>query len=65
MKVIRNHTLTLNFVKKKIVDILKTYWSTKPSKFLFLFIFKFKKSLHVLEDGASDVRVGDIEQVIV
>ena len=24
-----------------------------------------KKSLHVLDDGASDVQVGDIEQVIV
>ena len=24
-----------------------------------------KKSLHILEDGASDVQIGDIEQVIV
>ena len=26
---------------------------------------KSKKSLHILEDGANDVQVSDIEQVIV
>ena len=28
-------------------------------------IFFSKESLHILEDGASGVQVGDIEQVIV
>ena len=65
MKVIRNYTLSLNFVKKKkIIDILKTYGSTKPSK-LWWPKKKSKKSLHILEDDTSGVQVGDIEQAIV
>ena len=38
------------------------YWSTKPSNLWNVF---FKKSLHILEDGASGVQVGNIEQVSV
>ena len=52
-----NYTLTIDFVKKKIIDIDKTYWVTKPSS--------FKKSLHIWEDGASGVQVSDVEQAIV
>ena len=51
------------FVKKNIIDILKTYWSTKPSKLWWQ--KNSKKSLCILEDGASGVQVGHIEQVIV
>jgi hypothetical protein len=31
----------------------------------FMMIKKFKKCLQILEDGASGVQVGDIEQVMV
>ena len=50
-------------MKKKIIYIEKTYRSTKPIKLWWQ--NNSKKSPHILEDGASDVQVGDIEQVIV
>ena len=37
------------------------YWSINSSN---LWWKKSKKSLHILEDGASGVQVGDIEQLI-
>ena len=64
MKVIQNYTLTLNFVKKTIIDILKTYWSTKPHKPWWQ-KKNSKNNLHILEDNTSGVQVGDIEQVVV
>jgi hypothetical protein len=54
MKAIQNYTLTLNFVKKKLTDILKN-----------ILIYKAKKIVHILEDGASGVQIGDIEQVTI
>ena len=50
-------------MKKEIIDILKAYWSTKPNNHDNK--NKSQESLHVLEDGASGVQVGDIKQVIV
>ena len=54
-KAIQNYTLTLNFVKTKIINILKhiglksqTNYDDKKS---------FKKNLHILEDDASGVQV--------
>ena len=63
MKAIQNYTLTLNFVKKKIIDIIKKYWSTKSSKLWWQ--NNSKNSLHILEDEASGVQIGDTEQMIV
>ena len=62
--VFQNYTLTLNFVKKKkILNTLKTYWSTSQANYDDK---KYsKKCLHNLEDSASGGQVGDIEQVIV
>ena len=51
-------------MKEKFIDILKPCCSTKPSN-LWWQKKNSKKILHNLEDGASDVQVGDIEQVIV
>ena len=45
--------------KKKFIDTLKIYWSTKPKK-IMMTKNKSKRSLHILEDGASVVQVGDI-----
>ena len=63
MKVIQFYVLTLNFVKKEIMDSLKTYWSTSQANFDDK--KNSKKNLHILEDSASGVQVGDIEEVIV
>ena len=54
----------MNFVKKKIINILRTYHFTKPNNPRRQ-NNKYKKSLHILEDAASGVQVRDIEQVIV
>ena len=59
----QNYILTLNFVMEKIINILKTHWSTKPNNYIYK--TNFKNNLHILEDGASVVQVGGIEQVIV
>ena len=49
--------------KKKILNTLKTYWSTSQANYDDK---KYsKKCLHNLEDSASGGQVGDIEQVIV
>ena len=54
----------LNFCEQIFfIDILETYWSTKPSNLRWKIYSK--KSLYILEDGASGVQVGDTEQVIV
>ena len=44
-------------------DIPKTCWSTKQS--IYDDKQNHNKSLHILEDGASDVQVGDTKQVVV
>ena len=64
MKVIQNYTLTLDFVKKKIIDISKKHTDLQ-SQANYDDKKDSKKSLHILEDGASGVQVDDIEQVIV
>ena len=63
MNVIQCHVLTLDFVKKKIIDILKTHFLQSQAICDDKRISK--KNLHIFEDNASDVQVGDIEQVIV
>ena len=63
MKVIQNYALILNFMKNKIIDIFKTCWFTKPFKLWWQ--KNSKKILHVLEDNASGVQVGDIKQAMV
>ena len=52
MKVIQIYTLSLNIMKKKFIESQEIYDDKKNSK----------KCLHFLEDGASDVQVGDVEQ---
>ena len=47
----------------KILDVLSTYWSIKPKNLWWQ--KKSKKIPHVLEDSASGVQVGHIEQVII
>jgi hypothetical protein len=65
MKVIQNYPRTLNFVKKKktrrhfknmLIYKAKQFMMTKNNS---------KKSLHILEEGATDAQVGDIEQVTI
>ena len=60
---IQNYTLKFNFVKEKIIDILKTCWILSQANYVDQ--KNSKKSLHVQEDSASGVQVGEIEQVIV
>ena len=62
MKVIQNYRLTLNFVKKKSIDIFKKKILIYKAK-QFMMNFFFKKSLHILEDSASGMQIGDFEQV--
>ena len=50
-------------MKKKIIDILKTHFLQSQAICDDKRISK--KNLHIFEDNASDVQVGDIEQVIV
>jgi hypothetical protein len=62
VKVIHFYVLALNFVRKTIIDILKTYslinkiYDEKNNS---------KKGPRILENNASGVQVGDYEQVIV
>ena len=64
MKVTQKYTPTLNIVKENIIlDILKTCWSTKPSNLWWQKQFQEKSTY--LEDSASGMQVGDIEQGIV
>ena len=55
MKVIQNYILTLNFVNEKIIDITKHTLIYKAKQNLFIFIFK--KSLHILEDNAISKQI--------
>jgi hypothetical protein len=64
MKVIQNYELTLGFVKKKIIGMLKNILLYK-AKQTMLTRQNYKKSLCILEDGTSSVQVGDIEQVTI
>ncbi len=59
MKVIQFYELTLNFVKKKNHRHFKNKLIHKAKQFMMTNKFP-KKSLHILEDGASGVQVGDI-----
>ena len=52
MKVIQIYTLSLNIMKKKFIESQEIYDDKTNSK----------KCLHILEDGASDVQVGDVAQ---
>ena len=62
MKVIHFYVLALDFVRKTIIDILKTYslinkiYDEKNNS---------KKGPRILENNASGVQVGDYEQVII
>jgi hypothetical protein len=62
VKVIHFYVLALNFVRKTIIDILKTYslinkiYDEKNNS---------KKGPRILENNASGVQVGDYEQVII
>ena len=55
--------INMEFYKEKIISILKTYLSTKVNQFIMT--KKSKRSLHIIEDVASCVQVGDVEHVIV
>ena len=55
------HSTNFKFLwRKQIVDIEKIYWSTKSK--IFLWQKNSKESWYILEDGASVVQVGGIEQ---
>ena len=43
------------FCDEKIIGIINRYWSTIPSNLWWQY-------LHILEDDASGVQIGDIEQ---
>ena len=60
---IQIYTLTWNFVKKNILDIKKVIliYKAKPP----MMTKKSKQSLHILEDVASGVQVGDIKRVTI
>ena len=57
---IQFYVWTLNFVKKR-----SHRQNDLQSQAIYDDNFLFKKSLHILEDGASGVQAGDIEQMIV
>ena len=63
MKEIQNYTLTLSFVRKNHGHIKKHI--DLKSQAIYDDKNNFKKILHVLEDGASGVQIGDIEETIV
>ena len=48
------------FCEEKIINTKKVYWSTLSND-----KNNSKKSLHIVEDGASGVQVGDIEMATV
>ena len=48
---------------KKVINILNTYWSTKPRKLCWKKLIQ--KGLHILAYGTNGCASGDIEQVIV
>ena len=51
-------------MKDELIIVLKTFWSTKCRAFYHGGKKFQEKSLHVLEDGASGVQLGDIKQVL-
>ena len=55
---IKLYVLTLNFVKKKIIDVLKNI--DLQSQAIYDDKKNSKKSLHISEDNASGVQVGYI-----
>ena len=60
-EMIQNYTLSFEFCGELIINLLKTYWSKKiQANYAGFFL---KKSLHILEEGASGVQVGEIEQL--
>ena len=63
MKVLQNYIPTLNFLK----EIINNIWKHIDLQSQALCVDKnnLKKILYVLEDGASSVPVGDVEQKIV
>ena len=63
MKVVHNYTLTLNNVKIKIIHIEKTIFDLQ-SQVIYDDKNNSKTGLHILEDAASSVQVGDIEEAI-
>jgi hypothetical protein len=64
VKVIKNYTLTLNFVKKKNHTHLKKHIDVQ-SQAIYDDQNNSKKILHFLEDFANGVQVGHIEQITV
>ena len=56
--------LTLDFVRKEIINILKTYWFTKPSK-LCLTKINLKKKYTCSRRRCKWGPSGDVEQVII
>ena len=65
MKVIQNYILILNFVKIIIIDIQQKKHNDPQSQAIYDDKNNSKKSLYMLENDASGVQVGDIEQAIV
>ena len=63
MKVIQNFATTFEFCEGKNHRHLEKKMIYKAKQFMMT--KEFQKSLHILEDGARGVQVGDIEQVIV
>jgi hypothetical protein len=63
VKVIQSSALNLKFVKKKVMDISNSV--DLQSQTIYDDPKKIQERLHILEDGASGVQAGDIEQVIV
>ena len=64
MKVIQNYALSLSFVKKKFINIQKTYLIYKAKQLMMTKTIS-RKSLHMLEDNASGVQVGDMKQAAI
>ena len=55
MKVYQDYILTFKFVKENIINIYK-HIDLQSQEIYVEFVFS-KKSLHILEDGASSVQV--------
>ena len=61
-KNIQHNILTLNFVKRRILNILTPRWSTKAINLCWQ--NQSQENLHILEVNANESASGDIEQVI-
>ena len=64
MRAIQNYILTLKFEKIKIHKRFLKHTDLQ-SQANYDDKTNSKKNLHILEDGASGVQIGDIDQVIV